>query len=172
MDLSEWSNAIDRHLELLQKDRTLKKLSGGLYYCPKNTMYGEMPPSEEILVKAFLKDKRFLIMSFNLYNSLGVGTTQLYNETIVYNHKRHGLVKLGNKNYRFIIRHHFPNKLSKEFLLVDLVNNIKKLAEDQELILQGVKVKAFKYNRKCLSDYIRKYGNIFTKKFFTNLFKN
>jgi hypothetical protein len=33
---------------------------------------------------------RFLLTSPNAYNTLGVGTTQLYDKTVVYNHKRHG----------------------------------------------------------------------------------
>lgn len=171
-ELREWSNAIDRHLDLLQKDRTLKKLSGGLYYCPQSSAFGVMPPDEESMIRAFLKDKRFLLMSFNHYNSLGVGTTQLYNEVIVYNHKRHGVFKLGARTYRFIRKHYFPIKLSEEFLLVDLVNNIKRLAEDQEQVLELVKAKALKLNRRRLIECTKKNGSARTKLFFKNLFKS
>lgn len=171
LELSQWSNAVDRHIKLLQKDNTLKKLSGGLYYCPKLSAFGQVPPSGHMLVEAFLKDDRFLLMSFNDYNSLGVGTTQLYNESIVYNHKRHGLFKLGARTYRFIMKHHFPNKLSKEFLLVDLVDNIKKLAEDQALILELVKQKAFEFNRQRLCEYAEAYGGVYAKKFFKRIFE-
>jgi hypothetical protein len=45
---------------------------------PKETVFGKAPAPDDKLVEAFLKDKRFLLASPNAYNSLGVGTTQLY----------------------------------------------------------------------------------------------
>jgi hypothetical protein len=73
-DLSKWSKSIDRHLEELVNEGTLQKLSQGLYFYPEVTVFGETPPEEEVLVCTFLKDKRFLVTSFNAYNTLGVGT--------------------------------------------------------------------------------------------------
>jgi len=78
-DLAKWSKSVDRHLQLLLEEGTLKKLSQGVYYFPKETTFGQTPPDEEVLVRSFLKDDRFLLTSPNAYNSLGVGTTQLYN---------------------------------------------------------------------------------------------
>src|SRR5580692_9296269 len=78
-DLRKWSTSVDRHLQQLVKDGTLEKLSGGLYYVPKQSVFGKTPADEKELVGAFLKDDRFLVMSPNDYNTLGVGTTQLYN---------------------------------------------------------------------------------------------
>jgi hypothetical protein len=62
-DLQNWSSAIDRHLQELVRDGLLQKLSGGLYYVPKETAFGKAPAEEEKLVGAFLKDNRFLIIS-------------------------------------------------------------------------------------------------------------
>ncbi|HEY1047297.1 MAG TPA: DUF6088 family protein, partial [Bacteroidia bacterium] len=98
-DLSEWSNAVDRHLKELLKEGVLEKLSQGLYYVPKTSVFGRVPPDEETLVRSFLKDNRFLILTPNSYNSLGLGTTQLYNKKVVYNHKRLGKFKLGNREF-------------------------------------------------------------------------
>jgi hypothetical protein len=47
------------------------------------------------LVASFLRDDRFLLVSPNAYNILGVGTTQLHNTPVVYNHQRHGRFNLG-----------------------------------------------------------------------------
>lgn len=168
-DLCKWSNAVDRHLVLLQKNNTLEKLSGGLYYYPENSVFGPVPPSERALIEAFLKDSRYLITSSSLYNSLGVGTTQLYDETIVYNHKRHGLFKLGNRRYKFVMRHHFPKKLTPEFLLIDLIDNINRLPEDSEQILQLAKNKALEFNRRRLLSAAREYGSVHTKKILNEL---
>ena len=60
----------------------MKKLRGGLYYYPKQSAFGEVPADDYNLVRAFLKDDRFLLTSPNAYNTLGLGTTQLYNKRI------------------------------------------------------------------------------------------
>ena len=124
-DMIEWSNAIDRHLEKLVEESVLEKLAQGLYYVPKISAFGKVPPDEDVLVRGFLKDDRFLLVSPNSYNSLGVGTTQLYNKKVVYNHKRHGIFKLGNREFDFQRKYDFPTKITQEFLLVDLVNNLE-----------------------------------------------
>ena len=168
-DLLQWSNAVDRHLNQLTESKVLRKLSGGLYYYPKKTTFGETPPKEQALVKAFLKDSRFLLLNPDVYNSLGVGTTQLYSETVVYNHKRHGVMQLGNRTYQFVRRHHFPDKLTEEFLLVDLVNNLKNLAEDSDEILETLASKVTEMNHKELVAATLEYGGVRAKKFFAKI---
>jgi Family of unknown function (DUF6088) len=168
-DIEKWSNAVDRHLSQLQKEKNLLKLSGGMYYCPKESPFGPVPPSDNELVEAFLKDDRFLLTTPNAYNSLGVGTTQLYNETVVYNHKRHGIFKLGVRSFRFVLKHHFPSDLSEEFLLVDLVDHINQLAENRERILNLVKAKAQSMDQKNLKDAILNYGGVRAKKMFKSI---
>src|ERR1700731_2314863 len=127
-DLARWSNAVDRHLKQLLDDGTLTKLAGGLYAYPKDTVFGKAPAEDDKLVGTFLKDDRFLLASPSAYNSLGVGTTQLYNRTVVYNRKRHGEFVLGGRAFDFRVKPDFPKKLTDEFLLVDLVNNVDSLA--------------------------------------------
>jgi len=165
-DLTEWSNAVDRHLASLVDAGALQKLSGGLYYCPKKTVFGNTPPEDKMLVQAFLKDSRFLITSPNAYNSLGVETTQLYKDTVVYNHKRHGKFKLGNRLFVFRVKHYFPMQLSQEFLLVDLVNNAAQLAEDVENVLARVIEKSKTFDYYELANAVRQYGSDKTRKFF------
>lgn len=168
-DLANWSKSVDRHLEELVTDGTLEKLSQGVYYVPKKSAFGKTPPDEKTLVQSFLKDDRFLLTSNNAYNSLGLGTTQLYNEQTVYNHKRHGKFKLGNRTFRFKMNPHFPKKLTKEFLVVDLVNNLKDLAEDQETVLQNLKNKVPEMDKRKLEKSVAEYGNVKTKKIFAPL---
>jgi hypothetical protein len=166
-DLAKWSNAVDRHLKQLQEDGTLTKLSGGLYYYPKKTSFGEAPAEDKKLVETFLKDNRFLLTSANAYNALGVGSTQLYNETVVYNHKRHGRFVLGGRVFDFRVKPYFPKALTKEFLLVDLVNNLDRLAENQVPLLDRVKQQAVSCNGERLQRVVRDYGAVRTKKFFS-----
>ncbi len=163
-DLLPWSKSIDRQLGQLLEDGTLEKLSHGLYSVPEKSPFGNVPPDEYKLVRAFLKEDHFLITSFNAYNSLGLGTTQLYNDRIVYNRKRHGVIKLGNRQFHFCKKFAFPKKANDEFLLVDLVNNLHQLAEDQHTLLMKAKLKAKQMNKKNLSRNLNLYGNVKTKK--------
>lgn len=163
-ELAQWSNAVDRHLAALVNEGTLQKVSPGVYYYPKESVFGKLPPKETALVRTFLKDSRFLMTSPNAYNTLGVGTTQLYNKTTVYNHKRHGEFKLGNRTFHFQMKHHFPYSLSKEFLLVDLVNNLDQLAEDPGEVLKNVAAKVPLMDHKKLSHSVKEYANIKAKK--------
>ena len=123
-DLEQWSKAVDRHLKQLVDDETLQKLSQGLYYYPMKASFGNVPPEDEKLVSAFLKTDDFLLATPNLYNSLGVGTTQLYNKRTVYNHKRHGQFTLGGKVFNFHLKHKFPKELSEELQNLFLYNLI------------------------------------------------
>lgn len=165
-ELVHWSKSVDRHLSALVDDGTLEKLSQGVYYYPKETVFGQTPPEEEVLVRKFLKDDRFLLTSPNVYNTLGVGTTQLYNKRTVYNHKRHGEFMLGNRKFDFQVKPHFPTKVSPEFLMVDLVNNLDKLAEDRQAILKNVLNKAQSMDKRKLKHSVSTYGNVRAKKLF------
>ncbi len=170
-ELAHWSNAVDRHLKQLVDDGTLTKLAGGLYAYPKETVFGKAPAEDEKLVGAFLKDRRFLVASPNAYNSLGVGTTQLYDKTVVYNHKRHGNFSLGGRTFDFRVKPTFPRTLSKEFLLVDFVNNLDRLAESQTEVLARVKERVASYNMPRLQRAARDYGNVRTRKYFSEALK-
>lgn len=169
-ELARWSNAVDRQLSLLVKDGTLEKLSQGMYYVPKKTVFGAAPPDEETLVRTFLKDDDFLLTSPNAYNSLGVGTTQLYNKRVVYNHKRHGEFVLGGKKFFFHAKHRFPKEVTLEFLLVDLVNNLGSLAEDKEYVLSNVVAKARTMSPQKLKRAVLSYGNAKAKALLKPLF--
>jgi hypothetical protein len=165
-DLERWSNAVDRHVKQLVLEGTLKKLSGGLYLHPKTTSFGDAPAEGTMLVEAFLKDDRFLIASPNLFNGLGLGTTQLYNETVVYNHKRHGRFKLGKRVFRFVMKPHFPSTPTVEFLLVEVVNRLNQLAEDGPRVLAHVVERALLMDSAKLLAAVKAYGGARAKKFF------
>lgn len=170
-DLNQWSNAVDRHVKELVKEGTLHKINSGLYYYPKKSVFGKVPPDEEKLVRTFLKDEYFLLTSPNDYNSLGVGTTQLYNTRVVYNHKRHGEFKLGGKTYSFKLKPRFPKKTSPEFLLVDLVNNLNNTAEDTVVLMENVVQRLRSLNLRKVKRCLKEYGNVRTKNLLTPAIK-
>lgn len=168
-DLTRWSNAVDRHLKQLVKEGVLQKVYQGVYTCLKKTSFGKAVPDDYKLVEAFLKTDDFLLFSPNIYNALGVGTTQLYNERVVYNRKRHGKFKLGNRTFNFQIKPYFPKELSKEFLLVDLVNNISKVAEEQDAVLERVSYVVASMDASALKKEAWRCGGARAKKLFASL---
>ena len=163
-DLARLSKAVDRHLQELVSKGTLKKLAPGLYYAPKQSNFGPLPPTDEQVVQGFLRDKDFLVFSPSSYNTVGLGTTQLYNSTLVYNHKRHGVFKLGNRQFNFRVKPRFPKKLTPEFLYVDLLNNLDDLAEDRDAVLSQARTKLLSCNQSLLLKTLDSYGSMATRK--------
>jgi len=164
------SNAIDRDLSRLVSDGALEKVGAGLYYKPKVSRFGKLPPSHQQLVRSFLRDEHFLIYSWNEYNSLGLGLTQLYHHVIVYNYKRHGVFKFNKTTFNF--RHAargFPKTLTREFLLVDLVNNMKELTEDTEHLKTRIRNFFHQFDNKKVLKYASLYGKVTTQQFFQQL---
>jgi len=162
-DLEYYSTAIDRHLAQLTVDGILVKVNHGLYYAPKKSKFGVVPPDDHQLVESFLKDDDFLLVSPNAYNALGLGLTQLYNTTWVYNHKRKGEFQLNGKTFELKLKSSFPKEITKEFLLVDLLNNSQNLAEDFSQTLEKLKNKLHHFNTSDLMKATQQYGTGQTK---------
>ncbi len=163
-ELATDSNAVDRHLRQLQDSGRLTKIAQGLYYVPHQSAFGPVPPKDSELIAAFLRDDDFLLLSPVSYNTLGLGSTQLYNRTVVYNHKRHGRFTFCNRTFDFRIKPRFPNKLSSEFLLVDLINNLDELAEERTELLRNAQAKSHQFDRQKILRAASKFGNVATKK--------
>lgn len=171
-DLAQWSKSVDRHARELVDAGVLQKLRNGLYYYPKPSVFGQVPADEQELVRTFLKEDDFLLTSPSAYNTLGLGTTQLYNTHVVYNHKRHGHFTLGGRAFEFRRKPRFPRKLTEEFLLVELVNNLPTLAEDTQTLRARVRAKAKQLDAGKLRLAARAYGKVATRKFFDQVLAN
>lgn len=163
-DLAHLSTAVDRHLRTLVDSGKLKKLAQGLYHVPKQSSFGPLPPADAQVVGGFLRDKNFLVFSPSAYNTVGLGTTQLYNCTLVYNHKRHGIFQLGNRLFDFRVKLRFPKKLTPEFLYVDLLNNLDELAEDRDAVLRQACNKLPSFDPARLQRAAESFGNVATRK--------
>ena len=171
-DLARWSNAVDRHVRLLVSEGRLEKVANGVYMAPRKTRFGLAPARPDKLVETFLGDDRFLIVSPNAYNGLGVGTTQLHNVPVVYNHKRHGRFKLDGRDYDFRMRTMVPAKLSEEVLLVDLLHNLDQLPEDRSEVLPRALDRARTMDRKRLARAVRDFGSARAERLLTPVLDN
>lgn len=159
-DLEKFSTSVDRHLRQLVDEGRLKKVSGGVYMAPRKTRFGPAPAVPEKLVETFLNDDRYLLVSPNAYNGLGVGTTQLYNEPVVYNLKRHGRFKLGGRFYQFRKKPSVPARLTEEVLLVDLLQNLDRLAENRAEVLPRALRRARMMDPGRLAKAARDFGSV------------
>lgn len=162
-DLEGSSTALDRDLKQLVARRELQKVAGGLYYRPRRNPFGVTPPDDQDLVRTFLKTDDFLLTSYNYFNQLGFGLTQVYNNYVVYNHKRSGDFSLGGKRFKFRLVPAYPPKMDKEFLLVDLLNNLKNLPDDTGLVLRNLNSRLSEFDRERVLKYVRRYGRPATR---------
>ncbi|WP_417276506.1 hypothetical protein [Castellaniella sp.] len=164
-DLTRLSSAVDRDLGKLVATGRLNKLAQGLYHVPKASRFGPLPPDDDQVVQSFLRgDRDFLLFSPSAYNTVGLGTTQLYNRTLVYNRKRHGVFKLGKREFDFRVKPRFPRQLTPEFLFVDLLNNLDDLAEDRDSVLDRARALWPTRVSPTLLQAVELYGNAATRK--------
>jgi hypothetical protein len=168
-DLADKHPSVDRELGRYVRSGLVCKAAQGLYYVPKTTPFGQAPPDDEALVAKFLDDKRFLVFNPSSYNTLGLGTTQLYNTTVVYNHKRHGKFMLAGFEFDFREKPHFPSasQVNREFLLVDMLNNLAHLAEDTDTVLKAVQAKLSSFDEGRLQQAITDYASARTRRIFS-----
>jgi hypothetical protein len=168
-DLAALSSNVDRHLARLLAEGVLKKVSQGIYSAPKTTVFGDAPPETNSLVRTFLKDDHFVVYSPNQFNSLGLGTTQLYNRVIVFNRKRVGEIELSGRTYTFHRWREAPKKLTPEFLMVELLNRLNELAEDRDQVVERIKGKLGEFNSRKLSFAAQHYGTLSTQKLLNSI---
>jgi hypothetical protein len=131
-----------------------------------------VPPDDSVWVESFLKDSDFLMVKPNVYNTLGLGLTQLYNTTWVYNHKRKGEFKFNGRTFEFKIKSSFPTQLTKAFLLVDLLNNLDELAEDQNQTIKILTSNLSSFNDAELMRVTQQYGSGRTKQLLKSIYRN
>jgi hypothetical protein len=157
-DLKNSTTAVDRDLKRLVDSGEVKKLAGGLYCRPLQNSFGAAPPDDHELVRAFLKTDDFLLTSYNHFSQLGLGLSQVYNHYVVYNHKRSGDFHLGGKRFTFRLVPAYPRELSKEFLLVDLLNNLKRLPDDTDRVRRNLKTRLSEFSPEALRECLTQYG--------------
>lgn len=167
-DLAATHPSVDRELDRFVRAGLVCKAAQGLYYVPKKTPFGQAPPDEEALVAKFLDDTHFLVFNPSRYNTLGLGTTQLYNTTVVYNHKRHGKFTLAGFEFDFREKPRFPSarQVTREFLLVDMLNNLPQLAEDVPTVLKAVQARLSSFDAPRLEKALANYASARTRRYF------
>jgi len=157
-DFAGLTTAVDRDIKTLVRGGEVRKLGYGLYCRMRKNAFGDAPPDNRELVRAFLKTDDFLLTSYNHFTNLGLGLTQVYNTAVVYNHKRAGEFLLDGKRFQFRLVPAYPKTLSKEYLLVDLFNHLGKLPDDGAAVLKNLKYRINEFDQSKVSEHLRRYG--------------
>ena len=82
----------------------------------------------------------------------------------MYNYRRHEKKELAGNTIIFKRVPNFPHKITKEFLLIDLLNNLDLIADEKNNILDKIKNKLKMFNEDRLLAFAKKYGKLKTKK--------
>lgn len=122
-DLSAWSANPVRLAQRLVREGRLQKLGQGLFAVPKTSRFGTVPPDLQTLLAAFLEGSPFVVTGPPAWNTLGLGSTAMWAQSLVYNTKRTGNFMLGNQPVRFR-RVRFPEQPTPEWFAVDLLESL------------------------------------------------
>lgn len=107
----------------LVSEGRLERLRSGLYYAPRGSRFGVVPPSDKELLRTFFDGAPYLLTGPSVWNSLALGSTAVANVQLVYNKQRTGEVELAGR--RFDLRRvRFPRRdVGREYYVVDLFEN-------------------------------------------------
>lgn len=121
-DLKRWGANAPRLAKRLVQSGELVPLAHGLFAHPKRGRFGTVPPSDEEMLRAFLDDSPFVLTGPDRWNALGLGTTAVFAEPLVYNQKRSGRFVLGGRAFQ-LRRVAFPETPTPEWYVVDLLEH-------------------------------------------------
>jgi hypothetical protein len=121
-DFAKWGKNAPRLAKRLVQEGKLVPLANGLFAHQRQSKFGSVPASDEEVLRAFLGGSRFVFTGPESWNALGLGTTAMFANPLVYNTKRSGTFELGQS--KFVLRRvAFPEVLTPEWYVVDLLEN-------------------------------------------------
>ncbi len=129
--LGRWGANPTRLARRLEAEGRLRRLSQGLYYAPRKSKFGEVPPSDEALLDAFLDGSPWIVTGPPRWNALGLGSTQLFARPLVYNTMLSGTRTVGGRTFEFR-RVSFPPEPPAEWFVVDLMRNAGRVGLERD----------------------------------------
>lgn len=159
-DLSPWTSNPTRLARRLVDEGQFKPLAHGLFVHPKRGRFGDVPPTDEELMRAFLEGAPFVLTGPERWNALGLGTSATFAAQLVYNTKRSGEFTLGGR--RFLLRRvAFPKNPPPEWFVVDLFQHAEQAAADRDDLTSALAraVSHGRFDPDRLRDMASKYGS-------------
>jgi hypothetical protein len=128
----------------------LQQLARGLFVHPRKGRFGQVPPDDAEVVRAFLDGGPFVLTGPERWNALGLGSTALFAAPLVYNKKRSGRFMLGGRPFD-LRRVEFPNTQTPEWFAIDLLEHADQAgvsrAELKRALASAVERGRFDYER-------------------------
>ncbi len=162
-DLSQWTANPARLARRLVDGGLLKPLAQGLFVHPRPSRFGDVPPADEEVMRAFL-DSPFVLTGPERWNALGLGTSAAFATQLVYNTKRSGEFTFGGR--RFLLRRvAFPERPSPEWFVVDLFQHAEQAAADRGDLTTALAsaVRDRRFDTERLRSRAREYGSLDTQ---------
>lgn len=158
-DLAGWSANAPRLAKRLVREGQLVPLAHGLFAHPRRSRFGDVPPTDEEVMRAFLDGGRFVFTGPERWNALGLGTTALFAAPLVYNTKRSGSFELGGRRY-VLRRVAFPTHPAAEWFVVDLFENWERAGAAPADLARALRrsVAAGSFDADRLREMARRYG--------------
>ncbi len=125
-------SAASKSIERLIKKKIIKRISTGVFYKPKQTVFGELKPDEEKIITPYLfkNGKRIAyITGLLLYNKMGL-TTQIPKEISIASNKKRIYISKGNIKAKAVKSYvEVTNKNYKLLELLDALKDLKKIPD-------------------------------------------
>ncbi|MBU1342713.1 MAG: hypothetical protein KKE44_00820 [Proteobacteria bacterium] len=134
LDLSNSEyGAATKIIERLIAEKTIKRISNGVFYKPKKTVFGELKPGEEALLRPYLfigNNRIAYITGTALYNRMGL-TSQVPKDIKVASKVKEIRTRIGNINVRRVKS--YINVTSMNYHLLEILDALKDFKQIPDL---------------------------------------
>jgi len=151
--------ATAKTLERLIKKGIIKRVSTGIFYKPKQTVFGELKPNEEEIIKPYLfkngKRIAYLTGTF-LYNKMGL-TSQIPKEIKIASREKRIYITKGNIKAKAVKSYADVSATNYKLLeFLDALKDFKRIPDlDKKSAIEILKSKLLKFNQKQIKDLIK-----------------
>ena len=158
--LRRWGANPTRLAQRLEARGLVRRLGHGLLYAPRTGRFGEVPPSDEALLDAFLDGTPYVVTGPRRWNALGLGSTALFARPLVYNTKRTGSFDVGGRTFE-LRRVAFPANSPAEWFVVDLLRHADAVGTDREELVGHLaqRVRDGRFDVDRLFDMAARFGS-------------
>ena len=128
---SSKKNVVAIELSRLSKQGIVKRISKGKYYKPKQGHFGELQPSDEEVIKSYLKSSKSTgyITGLRAFNQMGL-TTQVPNTITIAREGTPRKIKVKNINIEFIpLKQKMAKSEMKFAQLLDALDSLNKIPD-------------------------------------------
>ena len=158
---SEKKSVVAIELSRLSKKGILKRLSKGKYYKPKKGYFGEIPISDNEVLKSYLNMPNTYITGLKAFNEMGL-TTQVPKVITIASDMQPRRVKIKNLEIQFVpIKQKIDKKDIPLVRLLDALENMNKIPDTKvENVILYAKNSMMKLSKKeinKLTEYTLKY---------------